>query len=65
MLSLGLLAPAAAIADEPVNTLVVYVLGIDGQATAGPLIADIDVSMSEVFENLQESGPGIGATFSF
>jgi hypothetical protein len=60
MMWLGLLAPAAAIADEPVNTLVVYVLGIgiDGQARVGPLTADIDVSVEQVFENLEFGAMG-------
>lgn len=60
LISLGLLSPAAALADEPVNTVTIYLLGIgiDGHATAGPLTADIDVSASEVLESLEFGAMG-------
>ena len=54
------LIPAAATADETTQTIVLYVLGIgiDGQARAGPLEADIDVSASEVFDHLEFGAMG-------
>jgi hypothetical protein len=53
-ISLALLASAAQ-ADEPTNTLMIYALGIGigGEATAGPLSADIDVSAAEVLDHLE------------
>jgi hypothetical protein len=60
VISLGLMFPVGAIADEPVQTVLFYIvgIGIDGSASAGPLTADIDVSMSEVFENLEMGAMG-------
>jgi opacity protein-like surface antigen len=60
LISSAALLPTAAMAQEPVQTLVFYALGIgiDGEATAGPLTADVDVSLSEVFENLEFAAMG-------
>jgi hypothetical protein len=60
MISLGLMFPVGCIADEPVQTVLFYIvgIGIDGEATVGPLTADIDVSASEVFESLEFGAMG-------
>jgi hypothetical protein len=60
LISLAALLPTGVMAQQPVQTVVFYALGIgiDGEATAGPLTADIDVSVSEVFENLEFGAMG-------
>jgi hypothetical protein len=57
---LGLLASPAAHAEEPTNTLLLYVLGvgIGGEAEVGPYSTDIDVPASEVFDHLEFGAMG-------
>jgi hypothetical protein len=57
---LGLLAAGIAQADERSHTLVLYGLGIgiDGQATVGPLSADIDVPLSDILDHLEMAAMG-------
>jgi hypothetical protein len=45
---------------EPTHTLMLYGLGIGigGEASVGPLTADIDVSFSEVLDHLEMAGMG-------
>jgi hypothetical protein len=59
-ISLCLLASGIAQADERSHTLVLYGLGIgiDGQATVGPLTADIDVPLSEILNHLEMAAMG-------
>jgi hypothetical protein len=56
----GLLAAGAVQADEPTHTMILYGLGIgiSGEATVGPLSADIDVSLSEILEHLEMAAMG-------
>jgi hypothetical protein len=56
----GLLASGIAQADAPTHTLVFYGLGIgiDGQATVGPLTADIDVPLSDILDHLEMAAMG-------
>ena len=60
VIPLGLLASGIAQADERNHTLVLYGLGIgiDGQATVGPLSADIDVPLSDILDHLEMAAMG-------
>ena len=60
VIPLGLLASGLAQADEPTHTLVFYGLGIgiDGQATVGPLTVDIDVPLSDILDHLEMAAMG-------
>jgi hypothetical protein len=55
LLPVGFLASGLAQADEPTHTVVLYGVGIaiGGEATVGPLTADIDVPFSEVLDHLE------------
>jgi len=56
---LGLLA-SGIVQAEPTHTLVFYGLGIgiDGQATVGPLTADFDVPISDILDHLEMAAMG-------
>lgn len=60
LLLLGLLASGTSQAAEPTNTFVLYGLGvgITGEATAGPLTANIDMSFSEILDHLKFAAMG-------
>ena len=60
LVSLGLLASVAAHAEDPTNTLLLYILGvgIGGEADVGPYSTEIDVDASEVFDHLEFGAMG-------
>lgn len=55
LLALVAMSPTLAAADEWQNTVVVYGIGvaIDGTAGAGPVDADVDISFSDILDNLE------------
>jgi len=60
LLALAVSAPAVAAADEWQHTVTAYMIGaaIDGTAGVGPVVGDVDVSFSDILDNLEFGAMG-------